>query len=255
VTSSSDTYNRDLIKVIREKGSIQSITSTASKKLLLHFLINKYNGFNWSDNYIEMLKKEITKFCLTSSRKWSTVRRHYKIFETKNFEWLSSAFTMPVNNKTNSKPSGRPPIDNFILGSERTQRRKIQSLLSSTCITSPEVLSAAKSKLYKTGQRKATSLFKDSLSSPNRAKKIKSAYKDANKNCPIPYTPDEALAFMIDNKLTKQQYINIRLGSKKRNCDIYPSYENIILEKKNCYPRNIDITESYCKIPLQSLRL
>ncbi|KAF0704275.1 Uncharacterized protein FWK35_00031990, partial [Aphis craccivora] len=185
VTSLRDTYNRDLIKVIREKGSIQSITSIASKKLLLNFLINKYNGFNWSDNYIEMLKKEITKFCLTS------------------------AFTMPVNNKTNSKPSGRPLIDNFILGSERTQRRKIQSLLSSLCITSPEVLSATKN-----------------------LKKIKSAYKDVNKNCPIPYTPDEALAFMIDNKLTKQQYTNIRLGSKKRNCDIYPSYENIILEKK-----------------------
>ncbi|KAL4088601.1 hypothetical protein QTP88_015577 [Uroleucon formosanum] len=160
---------------------------------------------------------------------------------------------MPVNNKTNSKPSGRPPVDNFILCSERTQRRKIQSLLSSSCITSPEVLSAAKSKLYKKGQRSAASLFKDSSSSPNRAKKIKSAYKDANKNCPVPYTPDEALAFMIDNKLTKQQYINIRLGSKKRNCDIYPSYENIILEKNNCYPSNIDITESYCKIPLQSL--
>lgn len=253
MNSLRDTYNRDLIKVIREKGSIQSITSIASKKLLLNFLINKYNGFNWSDNYIEMLKKEIIKFCLTSSRKWSTVRRHYKIFENKNSEWLSSVFIMPVNNKTNSKPSGRPPVDNFILCSERTQRRKIQSLLSSSCITSPEVLSAAKSKLYKKGQRSAASLFKDSSSSPNRAKKIKSAYKDANKNCPVPYTPDEALAFMIDNKLTKQQYINIRLGSKKRNCDIYPSYENIILEKNNCYPSNIDITESYCKIPLQSL--
>ncbi|KAL4126338.1 hypothetical protein QTP88_010560 [Uroleucon formosanum] len=136
---------------------------------------------------------------------------------------------------------------------EEEQLAAAQSLLSSSCITSPEVLSAAKSKLYKKGQRSAASLFKDSSSSPNRAKKIKSAYKDANKNCPVPYTPDEALAFMIDNKLTKQQYINIRLGSKKRNCDIYPSYENIILEKNNCYPSNIDITESYCKIPLQSL--
>lgn len=102
-------------------------------------------------------------------------------------------------------------------------------------------MNAAKSKLFKSGQRSAAYLLNDTSSSPNRAKKIKLTYKDANKNVPVPYTPDETLAFMIDNKFTKQQYTNIRLGSKKRNCDINPSNENIILEKKNCYPSVINL--------------
>jgi hypothetical protein len=82
------------------------------------------------------------------------------------------------------------------------------------------------------GQRNVASLFEDSLSFPNRAKKIKSAYTCLNKNRPIPYTPVEALAFIIDNKLTKQQYTNIHIGSKNRNSDIYPSYKNVLIEKK-----------------------
>ena len=65
-------YNRDLIEIIREKGSIQSITGVTSKKALSNFLQNKYKGFNWNDDYIEMIKKKIVKL-LVSSRKWSTV--------------------------------------------------------------------------------------------------------------------------------------------------------------------------------------
>jgi hypothetical protein len=53
--------------------------------------------------------------------------------------------------------------------------------------------------------------------------------------------------------LTKEQYINIRRGSKLRNCDIYPSYDNILLAKEKCYPDNLHITESACKIPIQNL--
>jgi hypothetical protein len=46
-----------------------------------------------------------------------------------------------------------------------------------------------------------------------------------NKLKPVIYSPDQAFAFFIDNKLTKEQYINIRKGAQKRNFNIYPSYE------------------------------
>ncbi|CAI6344888.1 unnamed protein product [Macrosiphum euphorbiae] len=58
---------------------------------------------------------------------------------------------------------------------------------------------------------------------------------------------------LMDNKLTKQQYVNIRISSKKRNCDIYPPYDGKITGKKKCYSNNVEITESGCKIPLQDL--
>jgi len=60
------------------------------------------------------------------------------------------------------------------------------------------------------GQRSAVHLFEETQASPSRAKKIKTKYNYSN--YPIVYTADEALAFIIVNKLTKQQYINYLLG-------------------------------------------
>jgi hypothetical protein len=40
VTSTKVIYNRDVIKIIREKGSMQSVTSVATKKVILNFLVN-----------------------------------------------------------------------------------------------------------------------------------------------------------------------------------------------------------------------
>jgi len=59
---------------------------------------------------------------------------------------------------------------------------------------------------------------------------------------------DKALAFFVENKLTKQQYINIRISAKERRANIYPSYDNVLIAKKKCYPENIHITDSYFKI-------
>lgn len=222
---------------------------------MFNVLKHKYNGINWNTDFIESVEKEVLKFCLTTSRKWSKVSRNYKLFEKINSEWLNFPFKMPIKKKLTSvsvtTTVGRPPKP-FINSSERSQRRKINSTISSR-ITSPEIACAAKKCLYKSGKRSVLQLLKNSTLSPNRAKKINNAYKNINKNRPVPYTADEALAFILDNNLTKQQYINIRLGSKKRMCNIYPSYEKIFIEKKKCYPSNVDIGELCCKIPLQNL--
>lgn len=47
---------------------------------------------------------------------------------------------------------------------------------------------------------------------------------ESRKQCdiqkPIPLTPDEALAFRLENSLTKQQYMNTRLMNKNRHSNI-----------------------------------
>lgn len=96
-------------------------------------------------------------------------------------------------------------------------------------------------------------LLKESLITPTRSTKIKKAYLSSLSIGITPYTADEALAFILDNNLTKQQYINIRKSAKLRNANIYPSYENILDSKKKCYPNNINITETFCEIPIQNL--
>ncbi|XP_050525962.1 uncharacterized protein LOC126896864 [Daktulosphaira vitifoliae] len=160
---------------------------------------------------------------------------------------------MPSIKKKSTKTiQGRPLVD-LTECSERTMRRKINSALTMTSMTSPEILCAAKKKLFVSGKRNETALFNKLLLSPNSVPQMKMAIKDSCNKEPISYTADEALAFIVDNQLTKQQYMNIRLGAKKRNCDIYPSYEKIFSAKQKCYPDNVKISESGCIIPLQNL--
>lgn len=139
----------------------------------------------------------------------------------------------------------------FSNSSDRSKRRKFQELTES--YTSIEILYAAKTKLYKSGKRAAYSIINESLSSPTRASKIKNAYMSSLSidNTIIPYSFDEA--HLVDNKLTKQQYINIRKSAKERRANLYPSYDNVLSAKKKCYPPNIQITEYSYKIKLQHL--
>ena len=63
----------------------------------------------------------------------------------------------------------------------------------------------------------------------------------------------EAVAHIMENSLTKKQYMNTRLENKRRNSDIYPMYDTILEGKKECYPDEIFVTEDACVVPLQSL--
>jgi hypothetical protein len=72
-----------------------------------------------------------------------------------------------------------------------------------------------------------------------------------NSNAQQKYTPDEAVSFIINNNLTKKQYLSMYYGAKERNFNIYPSYKQVLIAKKIAYPANITISEKMCEIPLQ----
>jgi len=143
------------------------------------------------------------------------------------------------------------PLKEFSECSERTKRQKVLSLVKS--YSSPELVMALSTKFQKSGHRSASLLLNDSLTSPTRAIKIRNVINNVGHNKIIPYTANEALAFLIENKLTKQQYLNIRLGAKKKNFDLYPLYSSILEAKKKCYPDDLHISESNCSVSMQSL--
>jgi len=70
---------------------------------------------------------------------------------------------------------------------------------------------------------------------------------------PIPLSPDEALAFIIENSFSKQQYINIRLKSIEKNCNIYTSYEKVREAKEKCRPIDINVSDTVAEVPMQNL--
>jgi len=126
------------------------------------------------------------------------------------------------------KKNVRRPKKCFAECSNRSKQRK-SAALGNSC-TTPEMKHAAKSKFYKSGNRALGDVLEMATSTPKRAIKIKKLL-DTKKSI-VPYSAEEALGFILDNKLNKQQYINIRYEAKKRNADIYPAYEYIIEAKK-----------------------
>lgn len=108
--------------------------------------------------------------------------------------------------------------------------------------------------MYVEGKRAAADLvFQVTEYSPQRAIKIRKLYKNEAKNKYSSYTDDEAVAFIIDTRMTKNAYHKTRLGAKKHGADIYPSYDRVRLAKDRCYPENIIISEISASVPLQNL--
>lgn len=166
----------------------------------------------------------------------------------KNKNWLEQHFNLPEAVDLPMKPStikervGRPP-KNFSSSSARTKRRKIQSLKNN--IPSEELIYAVKTVLNEEGRRAAADLVTQATQfSPNRPIRIRKIIKKSTNNAGvISYSVDEALAFLIDTRMTKANYIETRLGAKTRGANIYPVYKQITMAKKRCYPEDININD------------
>lgn len=71
----------------------------------------------------------------------------------------------------------------------------------------------------------------------------------------IKYSPDQALALMVDLKLTSSQYNHLHMQAKHQNGNIYPPYSHIFEAKKRCYPPedSLTVTDYGAAIDLQAL--
>ena len=74
-----------------------------------------------------------------------------------------------------------------------------------------------------------------------------------SKKEPFAYTAEEALEYIFENNLSKQQYLNMRHGAKFRNCNTYPSYEEILQCKYKCRVQELSVSDTIAKVPLQNL--
>lgn len=123
-------------------------------------------------------------------------------------------------------PVGRPRLP-YVQMSHRTKRTTISELSAQQDHNTELFLQTACYAVKREAegsQRDFVTAFKNVVERPTRSSKIKKMLFRENKN-PVPLTKEEALAFIIDNNLTKEQYMNIRLISKAKNADIYPSYD------------------------------
>lgn len=146
--------------------------------------------------------------------------------------------------------SGRKCLP-FEQKSDRSQRRDALNLAKSNQYDSKLIIHAAAIAAKRTGERDLSIVLKGTTKSPARATKIKKTMQKLKEQLPL--SPQDALAFLLDNKFTKQQYLAIRQCTKNRNCDIYPAYEYIRQAKLECRPFDIFVSEGLAKVPLQNL--
>ncbi|GBL84704.1 hypothetical protein AVEN_191149-1 [Araneus ventricosus] len=131
------------------------------------------------------------------------------------------------------------------------KKRKVTSIIQDA---SPEQLVfATQISLRSTGSRDTAEIVKQVNLSPKRVTKIKKPFKSPETAQVIKLNPDQALAYYVDTKLARGQYIETNKIAKKQNANIYSCYDEIIESKKKCYSDDINITDMSAEINLQSL--
>ena len=217
-------------------------------------------GVEEDQQALKTLKKEIGRVCSRIFAKFEKSHRIKDRFLQDNALWLQSdAKLLPASSPPTSSSQPGPsstlrrgrPSQPFGESSDRSKRRKTEDIRKSK--SSSELSFATQMSLRHKGKVAEAKLLQEATTTtPTRARKIRRAWLSHQKQIK-PYTTDEALALLIDAKLTRAQYCMLRSGAKHRNANIYPSYDKIIEAKRRCYPSNPLVTEKSAEVPLQSL--
>jgi hypothetical protein len=154
--------------------------------------------------------------------------------------WLDTKLIFSFNkNEANShitKSRGRPK-QLFQERCDKTKKKMVQYLLNSH--SSQELAFASRLSLWSSGKRHASTVIeKVTETTSTRAYKFKKAYKmftQKSSNNKI-FTPEEALAILVDLNFSKQQYMTLRQRLKEKEVNVFPFYDVIKNIKKNVIP-------------------
>lgn len=200
------------------------------------------------------LKERVRTFCKNMSLRWHKAHRIISTFYKQNKTWLPLIFILPTklcSPTFASSSMGRPRKD-FPEKSERSKRRDAENLSKSHRHETELLVRAAAVSAHRQKNTDMAVVLKETIASPTRPSKIRKITFSSDKT-PIRFTPDEALAFLLENDLTKNQYQNIRRESKMRNADIYPLYRDVTASKVKCRPDFVEISEEKAMVSLQAL--
>lgn len=230
---SSSQCNEHLVSYIKDKSNIDKLSKISEKRL-----------------------KEVVKvFVSKLLTKWKQSHQVEERFMKNNTFWIEGEVNFSYLQHTVCTPKtssqGRPK-KLFGEKCKRSQQRDIRPIVLELC--SEKLGYAIQSSLIKSGKRTAAKVVDLAISStPKRLKKMKQVHDSSLTFTMELYTPEEALGIMVDLGLTKDDYITLQRGAKRKGANIYPSYPSIAEVKKKCYPPGMFITESEATIPLQNL--
>lgn len=200
----------------------------------------------------EVLCKQFKRLWIKQHRTMTHLFEQNVRFFERPFE-LPKSILMQLPCSSNESKRGRKSLP-FTDCSESVKRLKTSELRR--VYSASELCYAAQMKLREHKRVDEALLVREATcTSPTRAKQMVSSLREARQEKLVPYSKNEALAMILDANLTKAQYINIRNGARLRHSNLYPSYQNVLTAKKDCYPNcnAITVTETSIEIKLQDL--
>lgn len=202
--------------------------------------------FDLNDNNFELYRHEIDVFVKAHNFRWFRKSKgRSEHFKTQYAPWLDQDFVLKNPSIVKRK------LKQFNECSARTKRRRMEQVCQNN--TQEEIEGAFFINLRENCDEIDAEIINNL---PMASLTTKELIMKILRGDFVPfsrYTPDEALALMVDLKLTKWQYDVLHIQAKKKNADLYPPYSHVVDAKKRCYPASIDLSDYGAKINLQSL--
>ena len=174
--------------------------------------------------------KAVGRLLSDFGKRWKTANRKKDRFLALNRAWLNGSLCLP--RPTCRSPGGSRRRTPF---SELSRNSKLRVTSELRRHSSRELVFAAASATYQEGRRSAGRLV-EAVGSPVRGPPLAAALSSAEKSGPRPYTPEEALALLVDLGLSKSQYVSLQQQAKHRGADLYPTYDRVRQAKAASLP-------------------
>lgn len=238
------------------------------RTLLKHILMKK--EFNFSANAETHLTEPLRKFSFHLYERWCKSNRIYANFTKRNEIWLRTVFRFPeealITISAEIEPIQQSASENikqgqdvssskrksFSILSDRQKRRRTELLRAENTID--ELAFALKVKMQTSGNVDGAVILSFLIEHPEQTSRLR-AFCEGKKHEVKLYSKEEALALMLNLGLSKLKYEVLRKMSIEQGINPYPSYYQIQLAKKDCYPSKeaITISDTYASIRSQAL--
>lgn len=231
-----------MAQIVKYRNLSEILIGSNDKNKLYEYVQTK---FGLTSDSFEFYRHEVDVFVNNHNFRWlrkSKGRQNH--FETQYSSWLDQEFVLknPKIVKKKLKP--------YSECSDRTKKRRMESVRENT--TNEEIEGAYLKNVRENSEIDAEIINKLSMASPDTKELIIKLLRGDFVHFSR-YTADEALALMVDLKLTKFQYDLLHTQAKKRCADIYPPYSHVLEAKKRCYPEGIELSDYGASITVQSV--
>lgn len=246
---------------LTKREVLDKIPSDSDRHLGVDYILTKLkiDSKNVRKDDLDRLKACVLSLRTRRNEKFNAASRKADKFELKNSAWLNSEFHLPElrieNNLENlacKSNAGRRPLE-FQKKSKRSQRREIAKISIQNEYDPSRIILTCKHAARKSGEKDLHSVSKELSKSPHRPSKVRKLLDTSTSI--KKKTPNEALSFLLDNSLTKNIYINMRLEARSCGTNIWPLYNDVRDAKAQCRPPKevVMISETVAEVPLQSL--